>query len=678
MNGERSSAVEAPGDGGDLTPEEANYEFLVHALEELRLRLEVGKNPDNDALTGELQDAREARESAAALVVGKPALDMLVTTFGLNGFECDLVLFCMGFELDTRFTEAYGEPTAAAALAYLPDPHWGALLPQAPLRRWQILAVEEQVPLVRARLHLSEDVMTYLLGLPVRAVPSDVFVAPPEPATLLESQFGQAAAIARAVRATVEIEEQIPVVELYGAGVEERRVLARLVADLLRLRLEAVDAGDLPAPGPELERTLRAWTREAVLSPAALLLEVGEGEVEPINRDRVRRATGLVSTLLIVSGTPGLVGDLVRPVLRHDTPYPGAGERARVWAEALGRSIGRLSLPGAGPAASVDVGELAEQYTFGASAIESLCVAAESQVRTADGPGGAPAPLPLLLGAVHRSCRTRTRSHLDALAQRIELGSAEHLVLPDRERVQLNELEMHIRYGYQVNTQWGMGHHHAGTGVSALFAGPSGTGKTLAAAVLGDRLDLDVYRVELAAVMSKYIGETEKNLRQIFEAASAGGAILLFDEADALFGKRSEVKDSHDRYANLEVAYLLQKMEQARTPSILTTNLPDSIDPAFQRRLRFVIEFPFPDAPSRAEIWRRVFPPATPTEGLDPARLAALAVNGGMIRNIALRAAFLAAQAGTAVTMALVLEATRREFLKLRRDLPAAEVAGWA
>jgi SpoVK/Ycf46/Vps4 family AAA+-type ATPase len=217
-----------------------------------------------------------------------------------------------------------------------------------------------------------------------------------------------------------------------------------------------------------------------------------------------------------------------------------------------------------------------------------------------------------------------------------------------------------------------------GLGISALFAGPSGTGKTLAAEVIAGVLGLDLYRIDLSQVVSKYIGETEKNLRRVFDAAEEGGAVLLFDEADALFGKRSEVKDSHDRYANIEVSYLLQRMEQYRGLAVLTSNLKDSLDDAFLRRLRFIVSFPFPDATQRAGIWRRAFPRATPTEGLDPDRLATLEVAGGTIRNIALSAAFLAADEGAPVRMQHLLQAARGEYEKLEKPLSRAEVAGWS
>jgi SpoVK/Ycf46/Vps4 family AAA+-type ATPase len=207
--------------------------------------------------------------------------------------------------------------------------------------------------------------------------------------------------------------------------------------------------------------------------------------------------------------------------------------------------------------------------------------------------------------------------------------------------------------------------------------GPSGTGKTLATEVLADELRLDLYRIDLAAVVSKYIGETEKNLRRVFDAAEESGAILLFDEADALFGKRSEVKDSHDRYANIEVSYLLQRMEAYRGLAILTTNMKSALDSAFLRRIRFVVQFPFPDAAQRAAIWQRIFPAATPTAGLDVGKLARLNLAGGNIRNIALNAAFLAADEGAAVGMAHVLRAARSEYSKLEKPMAQSEIKDW-
>ena len=242
----------------------------------------------------------------------------------------------------------------------------------------------------------------------------------------------------------------------------------------------------------------------------------------------------------------------------------------------------------------------------------------------------------------------------------------------------MRDIATHLRQRFKVYQQWGFANKgDRGLGISALFYGSSGTGKTMAAEVLANEFRLDLFRIDLSRVVSKYIGETEKNLRRIFDAAETGSAILLFDEADALFGKRTEVKDSHDRHANIEVSYLLQRMEAYQGLAILTTNFQSALDTAFERRFRFVVAFPLPEASSRTEIWQRIFPSQTPTQGLDYQKLGQLKVAGGNIRNIALNAAFLAADADEPVMMKHILQAAQGEYLKLKRLLSDDEVRGW-
>ena len=269
---------------------------------------------------------------------------------------------------------------------------------------------------------------------------------------------------------------------------------------------------------------------------------------------------------------------------------------------------------------------------------------------------------------------------MDRLAQPIEARATwDDLVLPAPQMLLLRTIVAQVRQRARVSDEWGFAERgERGLGIHALFSGPSGTGKTMAAEVIANALALDLYRIDLGAVVSKWVGETEKNLERVFAAAERSGAILLFDEADALFGRRSEVRDSHDRYANLEVSFLLQRCESYRGLAILTSNLKAGIDHAFARRLRFTVTFPFPDEAHRREIWRRVFPARTPREGLDVDRLARLSLAGGHIRNVALNAAFLAADAGEPVRMRHLAAAARAEHAKLERPLGEAEVAGWS
>jgi SpoVK/Ycf46/Vps4 family AAA+-type ATPase len=275
-------------------------------------------------------------------------------------------------------------------------------------------------------------------------------------------------------------------------------------------------------------------------------------------------------------------------------------------------------------------------------------------------------------------CRQESGRKLQALAERIE---PEHgwadIVLPDDVLAHLREIAGQAEQRRTVYDEWGFGDKLArGRGITMLFAGPSGTGKTLAAEVIARALQLDLYRVDLAATVSKYIGETEKNLKRIFDAAEEGGAILFFDEADALFGKRTEVKDSHDRYANIEVNYLLQRMEDYSGLSVLATNRKNALDRSFLRRIRFLVDFPFPDAASRDLIWRMQFPPKAPLGQIDFEALARLEVSGGNIRNIALNAAFLAAGNDGVIGMNHIEAAARREYSKIDQVFREREGVG--
>jgi SpoVK/Ycf46/Vps4 family AAA+-type ATPase len=273
------------------------------------------------------------------------------------------------------------------------------------------------------------------------------------------------------------------------------------------------------------------------------------------------------------------------------------------------------------------------------------------------------------------ACLASTRPRLELLANRIDArASWDDIVLPEKQLGLLRQISSQVGQRTTVYDEWGFGDRmNRGLGITALFAGESGTGKTMAAEVIANDLRLDLYRIDLSAVVSKYIGETEKNLRKVFDAAEDGGAILFFDEADALFGKRSEVKDSHDRYANIEINYLLQRMEAYRGLAVLATNMKSALDQAFSRRLRFIVDFPFPGPVEREAIWRAVFPPAIPSESPDFRRLARLNLSGGSIHNVALNAAFLAAAEGTPVTMPLILRAAHLEFTKLDKPVNEAD-----
>ena len=267
------------------------------------------------------------------------------------------------------------------------------------------------------------------------------------------------------------------------------------------------------------------------------------------------------------------------------------------------------------------------------------------------------------------AAREQSSNKLTELARKVESKYTwKDIILPPDPFAQLKEICNQAKYRHIVYEKWGFNRKLSiGKGLNVLFSGPPGTGKTMAAEVIANELQLELYKIDLSQVVSKYIGETEKNLNRIFTAAETANAILFFDEADALFGKRSEVRDAHDRYANIEVGYLLQKMEEYEGISILTTNLRQNLDEAFVRRLAFTIHFPSPDEASRRRIWAGIWPSQMPlSEDMDFDFLARqFKLSGGNIKNIALAAAFLAAETGDAVTMAHILQGTKREYQKM-------------
>jgi SpoVK/Ycf46/Vps4 family AAA+-type ATPase len=391
-----------------------------------------------------------------------------------------------------------------------------------------------------------------------------------------------------------------------------------------------------------------------LLLPAALLIQCTSGGLTPSARRLTEILPGIV---FLASREPARLN---RSFLRFDIDKPKPADQKRLWQKALGPSAVRFN-------GTLD--SVSQQFTLSAREIWS----SGSRLNADQNP--------VRLQDLWNACRSLARPKLDELAQRItpSAGWAD-LVLPELQTQTLRHIASHARHRMKVYETWGFAtRDRRGLGISALFTGESGTGKTMAAEVLASELALDLYRIDLSAVVSKYIGETEKNLKQVFDAAEEGGVLLLFDEADALFGKRGEVKDSHDRYANIEVSYLLQRMEAYQGLAILTTNLKSSMDRAFQRRLRFTVNFPFPDAAQREAIWMRIFPAKTPTQGLDYKRLSQLNIAGGNIRNIALNAAFLAAEEGNGqpVEMEHIARAAKLEAQKIERPLSAAEIRGW-
>jgi ATP-dependent 26S proteasome regulatory subunit len=678
---------------------------------------------------GPLQDRLDemaddiGRRVQAALADGVPLrLVLLAHLFGLAAFDVDVVLVCLAPEIDRRYERLF---------AYLHDdlsrrrPSVDLVLhllcPELPARVAARSRFGAAAPLVRHRLVelsgepgpgrasllgqslvLDPRIARFLLGddeLDDRLLP---LVRRVVPATAPDQLVFPAAFRPRVDRLVAQARDDGDHLVLYlqgpyGVG---KRSTAEACCRAIGAELLVVDGKRLADRGvDEFEALARLVDREARLQGAMLYLDGFDALLAP------EREAHLATLLPLLDAHPGptfLSGSRAwepqgtlraTAYVRVELPPPGAGERLALWRSALEVAAGATGVdadadattdtadaagdgrdgPG-GLAADVDLPALANTFRLtGGQIVDAAATARNLALARADGgPEVTRADL-------HAACRLQSNRKLAELAQKITpQHSWDDLVLPPDHLAQLREVHNHVRLRALVHDTWGFdGKLALGKGLNVLFAGPPGTGKTMAADVLGHTLGLDLYKIDLGQVMSKYIGETEKNLGRLFDEARTSNAILFFDEADALFGKRTAVRDAHDRYANVEVSYLLQRMEDYDGLVILASNLRKNMDEAFVRRLHFTLEFPMPGVDDRRRIWERIWPAPAP---LDPALdLDALArdvpVSGGAIRNIALAGAFLAAADGGTVTMEHLVHATRREYQKMGKVLTAGELA---
>lgn len=628
-------------------------------------RLLLAGPPSSEAV----KQAAATLEAAAAMNP-PPAVLILAQRVGLSQFEQQLLILCLGMELDTGIAELCARcqknparpfPTFALAFSLFPEASWDAISPERPLRYWRLVEINQPggQPLTTSAFRADERIVNYSKGLNYlddRLLPLLV------PIDLTNDSVDLPASHRDVVESIVcrlkqtESNRSLPVVQLLGTDAASKHLIANEVARSIGLQIYRLPAMLLPTQAADIETLARLWQRESLLLPLALYLDSTVsgtepstiGQSSPINR-LLDRLEG-VAFLDTRDSWPGLH----RANFSVEVAKPTTAEQAAAWTSALGLAAGDSAA------------RLAAQFNLSFNAIRQVARAA--LVTPAENRAALPEHL-------WQACLARTRPQLDVLAERIDPKATwDDIVLASAESTLLHQIAEQVAHRTTVYEQWGFSQKMSrGLGISALFSGESGTGKTMAAEVIAHELRMNLYRIDLSAVVSKYIGETEKNLRRLFDAAENGGAILFFDEADALFGKRSEVSDSHDRYANIEINYLLQRMEVYRGLAILATNMKSALDPAFLRRLRFIVRFPFPGVAERKAIWQKVFPAKVPKAVLDYDRLARLNVTGGHIHNIAINAAFLAARSGLPLSMSLILSAARAEFRKIERPINEAD-----
>ena len=653
--------------------ERPEMDTLVEAIAILRelLDIRIAKQQDSEHFFQE--EDGEATETIARVMRTIVPLKTLGQAFELSLFEATILLCCAAQAIHPEFPDLLAIANKKAELNYttfqlaiecFPEPHWDALTESSPLRRWQLIHCAKTPELPRASLQIDEAILHYLMGEPY----GDPLLSKTITAVPVRSRMGivlqpsYETIMTQAVSVLQGSTAMSPIVELCGSLRQSQRQIAIRISQQLRCPLYSLSSRAIPRDRAEMQTLAMRWQRWFALAPGLLAVEVND---RGSTAEQEHRA--LVDAFLCLVQVPAIAITGERLHLSHEVVLTfdvlplNYQEQLELWQMAWEEDDRDVE---------ISLQHLAAQFRISAATIEMASTAVQSELDLTPADIG---------DRLWEFCRLQTRPALEGLAQRIEANITwDDFVLPEREKAILQTIVTHVRQQSTVYQDWGFSKKHKrGLGLSVLFAGSSGTGKTTAAEVLACQLKLDLFRIDLSAVVSKYIGETEKNLRQIFDAAEQGGAILLFDEADALFGSRTEVKDSHDRHANIEVSYLLQRMEAYQGLAILTTNFRDNLDRAFIRRLRFIVNFPYPKAPERSQIWERSFPKQTPTKDLNFQRLGQLDVAGGNIKSIALNAAFIAAEVGEPVMMKHILEAARTEYMKWGQSLGSAEIRGW-
>lgn len=632
-------------------------------------------------------------------------LAWLQQAFDLSLFDLDLILIALAPELDLRYERLYAylqdhvsrrRPSVDLSLNLLCSSAAAKLArrvhfaPEAPLIRHGLLHLipdsdQGLSSLLSHYLKLDDQLVRLLLAQTSLDPRLASFCCRTEPNVSLDRWLLATEGQQALVRLVLEARETRQPLRLYfhGPGGAGQRQTAEVLAGEARVTLLVANLGRTPVASADFEQSLRLLFREAWFQDAMLYLdqldELREGDRDAAYQyllDQLTEAPGIT----ILAGSQPWIAPSRRPAGVITIPFaiPGVEQRRALWQVNLAEWDVAL--------VPADLDRLANCFRLTPAQIAEAALTAHNQARwqaaiLASGPLTAP--------DLFAAARAQSGHDLAALAHKLEpVYTWSDIVLPDDALAQLHEICHRVTRRHHVLGEWGFGHKLSlGKGVNTLFAGPSGTGKTMAAEIIANELGLDLYKIDLSVVVSKYIGETEKNLDRIFSAAENANAILFFDEADALFGKRSEVRDSHDRYANIEISYLLQKMEQFEGITILATNLQGNLDEAFVRRLAFTVHFPFPGEADRQRIWSGIWPPAVPLAGdLDLDFMARqFKLSGGNIKNIALAAAFLAAGEdgaspsastgrGGLVTMAHLRHATRREYQKLGKQLSAEEL----
>jgi AAA+ superfamily predicted ATPase len=609
------------------------------------------------------------------------ALSRLCQQFRLSPLEQDILVLCAGVEIDAELANLCVAIMNASGsglldgisvhfiLSYLnsniaPNELASILGSKSPLFQWNLLQRFDGYRF-QSSLKIESWTLEYLMG--VESVPSPYRgnLSPTLIEVVLKSIPASYLETAKQLFNIWDRHSDQRTVQLCGSETEAKQQIAAIACKQYGWSLYSINLDALMVDSTTQRTWLIWWHRRALLSRCVLLVEYGDpARLGPQQKTLIADLRKLLTTPLLLSGDERLP-DPTLPALDVASLTPQ--EQRIIWNDRLGSKKP--------PEVEAYINTLVLQFNLNATAIHSIASRAVKALIAEE--CAEPEKVNALLW---QYCRTQARTSLEGLVERIEPKTTwDELVLSEEATQVLRQIIATARNRSKVYSDWKMGgNSRRGLGITTMFFGPPGTGKTTAAEIIARELGLDLYRVDLSQISDKYIGETEKKLKKVFDEAEVSGAQLLFDEADSLIGKRSDVKDSKDRYANQSVSYLLQRMEAYSGLAILTTNLPNAIDSAFMRRIRFSVRFEYPTIEQRFEIWKRMFPKDTPTQDVSFQRLAQLNVSGAIIRNVALGAAFLAAEEQEQmIRMCHLLQAARTECMKQGRPITDEEIRGW-
>jgi AAA+ superfamily predicted ATPase len=611
-------------------------------------------------------------------------LDIIGNLFSLSRFEIDTLLICLLAETDTKYQKLYAylqdditkkAPTVNLVLNFLCDSPEKTLqarqsfYPEAPLIKHHLIGFADDrvsgsaLLLVRA-IHLDERIAGYLLGQDGIDSRITTLASPVIPQKKI-ADLAASEDLKSRLHNLISKNKNVPLIccllSAYGSNNAD---IAGAICSELEMPMFIVNLKAFLAVNAPTDNLVSFIFREGLLQNSVIYLE----DFDPSLNESKENASLFREIILEMRSYPNWVvlglqkewqpeyGTIGKPCINVKLSSITFSERLRVW-ESLVRDERNF-------APDINVIDLAGKFKLSSGQILQATNTAKNLAKWRD-----PETARVINEDIYNACRKQSGENLNTLARKIKpFYNWEDIILPKDQMEQLREICRYVEHYHTVYDAWGFGRKTSlGKGLKVLFAGPSGTGKTMAAEVIGNELKIDLYKIDLSTIVSKYIGETEKNLDKIFREGQDSNAILFFDEADALFGKRSEVRDSHDRYANIETAYLLQKMDEYEGIVILATNLRKNMDDAFARRMHYTLEFPIPEEPDRYRIWRQVFPKESPLdEKIDFQFLARqFKISGGNIKNIALNAAFLAAANGGLVNMENLIKATKREYQKI-------------